>query len=622
MKQRYLKYIFALIISLIFLMPNNVSAVGNSYDYTIKTYNIDMVVNENNTFDITETIIADFNIPKHGIYRKIPLKNSVTRIDGTKSNNRAKITNLSVNENYTVSNQNGYKVIKIGTSDKTFTGSHVYTIKYTYDIGKDPLKNADELYFNLIGDEWDTSISNVNFKITMPKSFDKSLLGFSSGRTGSINSSNVYYTVNDNIITGSLAKTLYEGQALTVRLTLPEGYFVGASSNIDIFFVLVIIFCLICIIIADRLWSKYGKDDKVIETVEFYPPEGCNSAEVQFLYDGVSDTKGIISLLVYLADKGYLKIENNSDLEKNNIRITKLKEYDGDNGFEREFFEGLFSKYKDSVTISYLKDRFYETFNKIKSTFNSEANKNLIFESKSHKKSKIIMGMIIAIYALITIKPILEYGDVGVLITAMVFPVIGFSIVIGTFTRKTGIPEIIPLIFGVIFGGMPLIYHILPIVTQSTTNLVMYIIGVICIVVLVLFIKIMPKRTPYGTEMLGKIKGFKRFLETAEKEQLESLVEENYEYFYNILPYTYALGVSDVWMNQFESIAIQPPNWYDCSDTFDIHDFNHFMNSTIIAANHAMSYSPYGSDSYSGGSSDSGGGSSGGGSGGGGGGSW
>jgi hypothetical protein len=37
-----------------------------------------MVVNENNTFDITETITAYFNVSKHGIFRKIPLKNSIT----------------------------------------------------------------------------------------------------------------------------------------------------------------------------------------------------------------------------------------------------------------------------------------------------------------------------------------------------------------------------------------------------------------------------------------------------------------------------------------------------------------------------------------------------------------
>lgn len=154
---------------------------NNKYDYTINNYNIDMIVNEDNTFDITETITAEFNEPKHGILRKIPILNSVTRLDGTTSNNIAKIKNINVNENYTESYKDNFKIIKIGDADKKITGSHTYIIKYNYNIGKDPLKNEDELYFNLIGDGWDTTINNISFKITMPKPFDKSLLGFSSG---------------------------------------------------------------------------------------------------------------------------------------------------------------------------------------------------------------------------------------------------------------------------------------------------------------------------------------------------------------------------------------------------------------------------------------------------------
>lgn len=135
----------------------------------------------------------------------------------------------------------------------------------------------------------------------------------------------------------------------------------------------------------------------------------------------------------------------------------------------------------------------------------------------------------------------------------------------------------------------------------------------------------MPKRTPYGNKILGKIKGFKRFLETAEKEQLEALVNENPEYFYNILPYTYSLGISDVWIKQFETIALQAPEWYDGYSTFDMYEFDSFMNNTRHTAQGVElttgGGSDYNSGSFGGGSS-SGGGLSGGGSGGGGGGSW
>jgi uncharacterized membrane protein len=228
--------------------------------------------------------------------------------------------------------------------------------------------------------------------------------------------------------------------------------------------------------------------------------------------------------------------------------------------------------------------------------------------------------MIIAIFILITTKPVLEYGETGYLFSALLYPGIGFSVLIGSLLGTIKMPKVFGIIWGSIFGVIPWVAMVLPTVIQDTMYTIMYIIGIICIAVLILFAKIMPKRTPYGNEMLGKVRGFKRFLETAEKQQLEKLAEKNPEYFYNILPYTYALGVSDVWMKQFEAIALQEPDWYECHGPFDMHEFNHFMDHTIASAQTAMSSSPSSSSSDSG--SFSGGGSSGGGSGGGGGGSW
>ena len=307
MKQKFFIGSIMIIMYILLLTPNPVTFAAS--DYTIQSYDINMVVNENNTFDITENITAYFKVARHGIYRKIPFKNSVKRLDGTTSNNTAKITDIRVNEKYTISNEKGYKVIKIGNANSTLTGKQNYTISYQYQIGKDPLKNADELYFNLIGEEWDTSIDKVSFTITMPKAFDPSLLGFSSGKVGSTNSSNVVYQVEQNRIRGNTIDPLKKGEALTIRLTLPEGYFSKASTNIDLFSVFVIILCVVFILIAVRLWKTYGKEEPVVETVEFYPPKNYNSAEIEFLYQGFVDERGIISLLVYLANQGYLTIK-------------------------------------------------------------------------------------------------------------------------------------------------------------------------------------------------------------------------------------------------------------------------------------------------------------------------
>ena len=118
--------------------------------------------------------------------------------------------------------------------------------------------------------------------------------------------------------------------------------------------------------------------------------------------------------------------------------------------------------------------------------------------------------------------------------------------------------------------------------------------------------------------MLGRIKGFKNYLETVEKDKLENMVMQDPSYFYNILPYTYVLGVSDKWIKKFEAISLQAPAWYDCPNGFDATNFGSFMKTTMSSAKNVMSSSPSSSSS----GSSSGGGFSGGGSGGGGGGSW
>ena len=72
--------------------PQNIpsqNAEYKDYDYVIDKYDINIKVNENNTFDITETITAYFNTKKHGIIRKIPIHNKVKTQNKTYTN-RAK----------------------------------------------------------------------------------------------------------------------------------------------------------------------------------------------------------------------------------------------------------------------------------------------------------------------------------------------------------------------------------------------------------------------------------------------------------------------------------------------------------------------------------------------------
>lgn len=637
-----------------------------TYDYVIDKYNVDIIVNENNTFDITETITAYFNSPRHGIYRNIPLKNDIVRLNGSITKNRAKISNISINEEYTTSIDDGEYQVKIGSADKTITGEHKYEIKYTYNLGKDKIRNYDELYYNIIGNGWDTVIGNITFTITMPKAFDISKLGFSSGAEGSIDNRKIKYSIDGKTIIGSYNDILDVNEALTVRCELPEGYFVGEDFISGPLIYMLFIIPILGFIISFIFWYKYGHDDMLIETVEFYPPNELNSLEIGFMYKGKAEKKDVTSLLIYLANKGYLKISESEDLSlhsvSGNFEIIKLKDYDGNDINEQLFLEGLFSnndinsdytqikginnKAKqngekigyfetsksfnqvnrnsnnevNSVTFTDLYNKFYITMNNILDNVNSLENMNKIFEKNTIGKAiTIILLIFISMMTTICI-PIIDYAgfeELGHVLLIFVFYLPFFAV--EAFSK---VPPLAKLyLLG--FTSVHLFFFLstTPLKDAITTDVIYLlstILGILCLIGMIVLLKLMPKRTKYGNEMLGRVKGFKNFLETAEKEKLEALVMQEPTYFYDILPYTYVLGISDKWIEKFETISLQAPTWYDSPYIFDISSFDNFINSAMNSAENTMSSSP--SSGSDGGSS--GGGSSGGGSGGGGGGSW
>lgn len=598
-------------------------------DYDITKYDVEIVVDEHNKYSIKENIDTYFNVSKHGIVRRIPLYNNIIRQDGTRERNRVLISNVHVNEEFASSRENNNYVLKIGSADKTLTGKHSYSISYDYDIGLDKNNKYDELYFNIIGTEWDTNISNVTFKITMPKEFDASKLGFSYGEYGESNTDNISYDVDGNVITGSFEGTLLAGEGLNVRMELPEGYFIRKSVGSSLLECWYYIIPILGVLISYLIWKKYGKDDQVVDVVSFYPPENMNSLDVAFAKKGSVNSNDAVSLLVYLASKGYIKIVEDKK-SKSRFTIQKVKEYDGNNKEEELFFRGLFKKVWDSISSDELNESFYLTINSILTKKNSTANRKEIFNNKSSNKRYILFLFMLITSSLSTIILALGYKLSDVIFSIIICNLIGIvaliivAIIYDNNCTKKGLNSALGFAFFFVLAlavanftiiGFEYIYY-------DTVYLIGFILCMVCTYLIYFFYLIVTKRTEYGNKVLGEVNGFKKFLETAEKDKLESLVHDDPSYFYNILPYAYVLGVSDAWIKQFEGIAIAPPDWYESADTFDYYRFNRSLNRTIHSASRVMNSVPQSSGGSSSGGGFSGGGFSGGGSGGGGGSSW
>ena len=105
---------------------------------------------------------------------------------------------------------------------------------------------------------------------------------------------------------------------------------------------------------------------------------------------------------------------------------------------------------------------------------------------------------------------------------------------------------------------------------------ILYMASFACIFVNLFFKIFMKRKTEYGELIFARVKGFRDFLRTVEKDRLENLVSEDPKYFYNILPYTYVLNISKKWIKKFEDIPIPEMNMgnFDYGSDYSYYSFS------------------------------------------------
>ncbi len=603
-------------------------------NFVIEDYDIDMVVNEDDTYLITETLDVRFTAPSHGIYRAIPYYVQLDR-DGQKSTFYAKVTDFQMLSGQPWSEESTDREwnIKIGDPDRYADENTTYKYSYVFDMKGDHLNDADEVYYNMVGTSWEAqSIDHVSFRITFPKDIDMNNVGMKTGYQIDV----PFETEGNTVVYGETTENVQDG--LTIRAVLPQGYFTKQASTSNMLFYIMIALLAAMAVVGFLFWRRYGVDPQIVETEEFYPPEGLGPAEVGYLADGEVKGSHVISMLLSLADKGYLKIvetEEPTGLRKKlkpQFQIEQVKEYNGNTIGEKAFMDGLFKTDKRSVVkMSELKNTFYKTISKIELMIEKHYEGKL-FDEKAKSCGKILkfagmLGMLaLAIVAkIMNGSPFFNDSDgflmgIALLLVPVVLPVAGFMGISKWITspRKKVFKYVLGFIgwallillgfgMGVLFDT-PMAYQIFPFVIGMAMCFMLFILSGLC-----------ERRTDFYTEVLGKIRGYKRFLKVAEKDRMEMLAEQDPRYFYKNLAFAYALGVTTVYAKNFASLATQPPTWYDSYRYGHGNAFNSIvmmdaMDNMMSTITTSMTSSPSGS----GGGSFSGGG----GAGGGGGGSW
>lgn len=562
--------------------------VCHAADFSIEEYNVEIQVGRDRVVNVYEHIRAHFTLSSHGIYRDIPYKNS-------------KITDITVNHPYKISSDTGNIHIRIGSENATVIGNQDYNISFKHHL----YGRSDEFYYNIIGSEWQTEIKKARFKVVMPAPFDATKAGVSIGQYGTKGFyGGAQFAVTDNILEGETLQVLPPYNGITVRIEVPQGYFLQTQNPYETWVLLGI---LITGLLSFSIWFLYGRDPHIVPVVTFYPPKDIYAHEAEQIYKEKITRKSLIAILVSLAQQGFLQIK----ADKEDFLISKIKDYDGANPAAKRFMDALFSVHKTAVTKDDLKisQTFYKQCNKILKQANGSKTKFFSVASVNAAR-KFFMILLAVISAALTVFSCCHYNISDSFIIIFIFGFMAF--IYGCSFLEAPLIRFFPTLFQFIIL-LIVCRDSLQDIDQSNISQVVF--GFISTIICIICYNQLPQLNFTGRMVKSQLLGLKKFIKVAEKKRLESMVEENPSCFYDILPYAYILGVSDKWINKFEDIMKLQPDWY-VGRPLTLESFNNFADTVQLVAKPSVE---------NGGirrSSGGGGGFVGGGHGGGGGGSW
>ena len=608
-------------------------------DNTMYTVNYDVTVDvsKDNSYDYHEHLDMYYVTPHHGIYRYLPKqgqKLSGIRVPGYKF------------ETY---NQSGYEVVKIGSGSYTLQGDNPYDIYYNIAMYEDENSEKDMLLLNLVPADWETSIGASKCVINLPKEADLSKANVYSGPYGAEGNEDnaVLEAGSDGKTITITAQDIPAHHGITLELELPQGYWEGAPEFGKLSIAGMMLF-LLGPVGAILLWFFYGRDRHMVKTLEFYPPDDLTPGEIGYLIDGRVDRQDVISSIVYLADKGYIEIE---EMDRKKFKFHAIQEpgYEVP-GYVRDIYFGIFpgsSQERTSTQIgssTTFGKKYQKAMEELRDMFRgSEA---IIKPESRMARAGCTVASLVPAFAFVTWAGVNgdDLGGIGLGWAAfhILIAVWLMCSVYDNIRSSAKVKSVLKSIGAIWFftmgvGILPLVSDSLSLLTRpKAVALVIYLfLGTL---VSMFFAVIAIAKTDNYTDLLGRILGFRDFIKTAEVDKLNELVEQDPQYFYHIMPYAYVLGLSNKWIKNFEDLPMVTPDWYRTRhgglDHFDYYmmgrmmsDCNATVSSNIVIPSSGGSGGGWsggssGGGSWSGGGGFSGGGFSGGGAGGGGGGGW
>lgn len=597
--------IFSCLFLCVFTIGANVTKASGYSKYagkpTTTLLKTEIVAKENFTFEVTQQIEVNLD-GNHGVFINVPYdpKTNVIEDIMVPSNEVCEVKTEYVDGLF-------FKVVRIGNQNDVLYGKHTYLIKYTI---KGTKKAADEHFVALamIPAFWNMPIDRAETTLIMPKKTNWKNLEMYVGESGSkekLEDNNKFTYEKTPTTLTIVGKNLPKEYGASIRADVGKGYWqnVEDPNSFPTFYIIFLVgYLLVCLL----LWILFGRDPKVVEVVEFYPPENLSPLEIGVLIDGVADNDEISSMFLYYAKKGYVNIKK----EKRKVKIIKVKDIDeSEPKYSKILFNAMFAK-GDIFTPKSVTDDFVKKMKKVKRLAKKAAEKQgKIITPISKFLSYITTFIIIVFYFIMTVDLdfIISSNTFGsfiwLLIIFLCVDTIFISNDVGMKKTKNRKLRIIGLAIAIFVFHEYLEYKV-------TGSFGLY--GICALLVyIILFVTQGIKRHSKKYNLIyGRVLGFKKFIELAELEKLELLVDENPDYFFDILPYAQVFGLTSKWkkkMSMCNLDSCHQPSWYTGDTAFDSVVTMSLINREITKVNSSIG-SASSSGSFSSGSGFGGGG--------------
>jgi hypothetical protein len=569
----------------------------------IASYDVDLTIEPDGTLVTREVITYDFGAnQRHGIQRDLVIKELYD--DDHDRRYDVEVTGVSADpgtpDDVQISDDGGFRRIRIGDPDRTITGVHTYTIEYTVTGALKAFEDHDELNWDVIGHQWNVPIDRASARVQAPADITQvacfqgvsgSRLGCAeaaaSGATATFGTSDLDPNAGMTIVVALPKGAIQPEPApiLVERRTLEDAFAIngrtlGASGALAVLGIGAVS------VLAwrrgrDRRWTGpavdaamgnlTGEEQRIplgrqeAGTVEFVPPDKVRPGQVGTLIDERANLLDVTATIVDLAVRGFLRITELDDDGKPDYQLDRLEKDTGElHPYERELLDSLFAT-GPSVKLSDLKYEFTSELASLKEALYDDVVANGWYRVRPDRTR--LWWRLLGIAVVV----------VGVLLTILVASTTSFGL----------IPLAIVL-----------------------TGIVLLAVG-----------GTMPARTGKGSAMLSRIRGFRRLFDEGEEDTRARFAEQQ-GIFSQYLPYAIVFGCTEKWARAFEGLSAEQlgaTGWYQGPNLFGAYALSSAMNSFETTATGTLYASQPSSSSASG---FSGGGFSGGGGGGGGGGSW